>query len=874
MWYTVNAACEFVDIDECQQNNGGCAYNAVCINLDGTLSGTSEVGGSYCLCPDGLFGDGLLKCDTVQHVVHMILAYCNLTETGNFLTPSWIEEKAAQSQLVDLTGVVRTFAAYVQAVTGTQTVSDTLPVTDTQVGSGRRLLSTQYDHLALSFEVADWDTMQTLSQDINAELVAAYLTTQSNGLNQISVLQETTTLVTETPGVFTYVAEGTPGFLVSNVTYSNKPLIAGPWDPVSHVWKLIAHFYAPSGMYYALFASKSHAGKAPTLHECVTATDVCCLHCMSQDHHMGGFAAYVATTVSPFCTEPGGGALSGYPNATALQLPSAAILHRLPVDGFVKGVFSDLNNSSVELTEVLGVPTVVDISISQQDIMSHIAKATSFGNGTQYSFAMGMLFFKPLSIPRIYAAIGQVQLSVFASNSVTFVASSHQDYTFLENLDVTIYETEYRPTLVTLHRLQFARVTFILPGHIYNGTVPGTSIEFAVATDILSVGTADWHNPCFSDMDVTLCDSTGQWDDAAGLQALYGMADARDCAMGQTSYCSAGTETFAEPYVDYADDVVYTIDIPLGDDVLTAEVLTSTVQNYLFLCMIVKGDQNVANAGVMEVLTQVSAQILLDDSNVMRMCTKPLASELHEADFTLVSLSVGVQLTPMENGQNDQRDVVVFSDIANTVSYDTLNAFDVSSAYQAVSVIDSLLTVAIMGKVDYFQQYEKLASFVYFDHVTTVHVRDDAKYHTMAALVANATAYTTAVNAAGFYTVTLSNAFNEVCYGAHLIPDAAPDAHLDCVVQTAVSDRTVDPLQARLIQQPIEQDVLWFVQQFGASVFVQDVAAQFATNSRVCFGLNFRYKVSLWVIPTYNWPDTTTIGMSDCTFVFMAYSVF
>eukprot|EP00961_Rhodomonas_salina_P084212 1131460-Rhodomonas_salina.1 len=71
----------------------------------------------------------------------MELAVRNATAAGNHLSPAWIETKVAASGLVDLGEVQAVRASYVTP-------------------AGRRLLAVDYAHVAVTFEVADWDAMQ------------------------------------------------------------------------------------------------------------------------------------------------------------------------------------------------------------------------------------------------------------------------------------------------------------------------------------------------------------------------------------------------------------------------------------------------------------------------------------------------------------------------------------------------------------------------------------------------------------------------------------------------------------------------------------------------------------------------------------------
>lgn len=798
--YTVAADCSLRDVDECRLAHGGCAPNGLCVNLDGRDGGP----GFTCHCPEGLHGDGR-RCDGVLYAAVMTLGVGNVTDAGNYLSPAWIEERVASL----LAG------------------REVLEVEAVYLARGRRLLATAFDHVVLSLEVADWDVMLALVEDVNAELVAEFLRGEAEGLNQIAVLQETTTLVREAPQEFSASPVESPGFLLTNVSY--EPLPGAGWDALGHLWRLVAHFHAPEGLTHVLFATDGHGGASPTEHACARATDVCCLHRMNSDHHLGAFGEWVAANLSPLCTEEG-----GFPDeATALQ-SSADVLGSLPSLSWVAGLFDSFSRSN--LSEP--APGMLQLDLAQEDVIQHLAAEELFEDGDRYSFAVGMLFLRPLPVPELYCVIGQTRVEIFVSETVNFVAASQQQYSFLEFLDAALHEIEYRPTLSELSRLQFARVTFVLPEEITSGRVPSEAVQFAVASEAAAIST--WFSPCGNASEVP-------WD-------LLAAAAAQDCAPQPTAFCTPSV-----PEGGY----VFSLDVPLGDGVLPASGAS------LFLRFIIEGEQGVEGSSY-EVLTQADLQLLAEQGTILRFCEDALLSEMRETDYVSVSVAVGVEL---QRTEGDPRDRVVFSDVTQTADYSAARAFDIAAQFTAVSVIESIITVAAQGEPSFFELPEHAAYTIHFHHVLTVHLRSESKYDSLAALVAAEQAYSTFTNTAGFFQMTLSEAARAVCYGPSLVPDPLPDANLDCAVLHPVADGVVRSDLAHVVSGEESVDIAWLVGLFGDNELIFRTARTFAAQTLDTFSLDFRYRQALWVVPTFPWPGGGAVGTVDRTIVLVAFAV-
>ena len=836
--YYINKHCQKVDIDECLHNNGECAVNAICINFNSTHQ-TSEPGtglGRQCICPEGLYGDGIQRCDSIRYTVAVSLSIRNKTTAGNYISISWILQHLQGFNFENDTDILAISAAY-------------LP-------HARHLLQSEYSHFTIVLDVSTWDAMQALVADVNAQMLADFLSNASNGLNEITVLQEAVTVVEQSPKSYNFVQDSAPGFLVTNV--AQRAFFEDPETvQQSYAWDITVHIFAPRDVIAVLFATKRHAGHATTRHECVESTDICCLHRMQQDHFMGDFALFVQANISLFCDET-----SGYPNATAQLMPSSLFFPDNLQRVWWKGHFDFSNRSDTLVLPTSHVPTDLMLRLTQHDIATELSSALVYANGSVYTFAIGMLFIHPLSAPYLYTAVAQAQIQLFVSDTATFVSTAHQAYSFLESLDMTLYEIDYRPVLQELYQLPFVRVVFVIPEYITDAQVRSDSIQFTLAGDITQI--TAWSNPCFSSMNVSARDNSGLWDSEEGVKLLYTAAMAQECALRDMNLCES----------NMLAPNVYAIDIPISNNevpsVLDAlQTSQSSADTYLFLRMVLTGTQN--NTGELtQALTQVNAQLLVHASTTMKLCADVISSLLSETEFTSITVAIGVRQQAI---YNDVRDAIVFTDVKNSIQYEKLKALDTSAAFKAVSVIDSIMTLVIQGQEAYFEQSEHLAYLVTYDHVITMHIRNDEKYYAMRNLLGNGSAYSVNRNQQGVYSITLSDESLRTCYGEAMIPNTKPDKNLDCVVQHPVANRIVYSEQARLVTSHIEADIAWFLAQFGDTPFMHTTASRFALSTKTRFGLNFRYKQALWLTPTYEWPSLTTIDTEDRTIVMLAYTV-
>lgn len=815
--------CTWNDVNECMVANGGCLPNAKCINKD------ARVGPDHsryeCRCD--YHGDGVSSCDPIRYTVAMILL---------------VQNETVSSLPLNVTDIHSHVSAYVtenNITVKSVTVLETLH----QESRRRQLLQVGngYDHYTVVFDVGDWDTMQELTTTLNANLVAEHISNATGGLNQVSVLQEATASVEESEVEFTVAQLTAPGFLMHNFSYGR---IGG-----EYTWEILSSFFAPPGVTYVFFASKSHDGYPLENHPCTANTDLCCLVRMKDSHYMGDFEDWITSTISPLCDPATKELLPEHASTT-----SESILSTIPKLDWLEGSFAHTPTSTVSIPSSpldpnhrMGDVTQMQITINNNDVAKYLARTTSLPNSTQYEFAIGMLFIKGLSVPEMYSAVGQTRLMVQAANTLGLVVSTAQDYSFLTFQDMSFLELQYWPYVHTAHRLQFVRVVAVVPSTISNAQILNASIQFAVSKNISTLSQQEdpWTNPCFSGIN----DGSGPWDPAADstVRDLHEAAAAQQCAMRDIGWCTTQTASFA------GGDTILTFDIPLGGEALTEATLIAG--NSLFIRMLVQGMQDGS-----KVLTQASNQITVSPSTVMRLCEPPLSSVLKDTDYVSVSLSVGTSLEPIDT---DEREAVVFNDITNSQDYNTLKALDVSDTYTAVSVLDSILTVALLGAYNFFNSPGNTAYSVEIDHILLVHIRNDAKYETIRSLVTNGTAVTVSRDAYGYGIISTLPELDSACN---------TEADDDCAVTHPIYQRNATNGLAQPVKSTPEDELVWILKTFGDTHPMRQVATEFVTDSRTQFGFNYRYRRGWYVIPTYPWP-VSKIGLVDRTIMFVSFSV-
>lgn len=888
--------CEVHDINECAMHHPVCPSNAICLNLDGRNvsaaqyeaagSDNPSLGLGYdCICPSEFHKDVFMQCSPDRFLSSILLLSSNASDTEQFyFSPESIVEASVaylqghglwnESHLVKLAE-----AAY---LSGLSSLSLTSPLTR------RRLLQTDPpggEVVAISFETNTWESLQTITEQINEEQLAMFLQNYTQGLNLISVLQSATAVVDENPASYTAEVASAPGFGVEGFTFVTPPSTA--LNSQRDFWRINSHYFAPAGVHAALFLSKHGNSTNIMQTECIDSPDVCCLPRFADSHYVSAsLTALIDTHLRPWCVEIDGVLV---PNATVQDRSSEAIMQSLSLaasgESWVLDVLQQqdpmFNGSSVTIASgVDAFPGSLVIDLTQQSITSLLAAAdtgtiTTNGNVTSYTFSIGVLFFRPVtSSPRLFTTVAETKLQIQVSDTVAAVVVTEQAYSFLEGTDVVAFEVEYRPSAAELLLLQFVRVMFVVPAGFHLADAPGTSVQWAFGsspTDILSQSNLLWTDACFSALDPISRTGAGLWDFNNGTRVDLTLAAERACAnQGVTaSFCALTNETVISP--DVAS--VYHIDVPIGESVVPAYHPTNT--SYLFLRMAVQASRPAAPAlvlsGIQEstAMSLLSMQVVLDQSRLIGMCEDPVTSVVKDTDFVRTSLTIGVEFSTVDPQ-------VQFDDVTGVPTYDSVSVLDTSQVYQAVSVVDSLLTLSLGGSHAFFSVYEHLSYLVRLDTVVLIHIRNDDKYAAMQTMIQNGTAFQESVNARGFKQVDLAFEFAEVCVGTTLAQATAETskAASDCVIATAMSDAEILHESAiHEVSENTNNDLFWLLFVFGDTPYMRNMALEFASRTRERFSLQYRYRRAWWISPAYAWPGSQISEVSDRTLVLTSYTV-
>ena len=874
--------CTLIDIDECEINNGDCHLNAICSNVDGRdpLLTKEFTVGRLCICPEGFFGDGESHCDTQQIAANFILAIRNLTMQGNFLQPEWISSHilnyTLDSSWITLNQVVQVSAKYIHELT-------LLHPQHRRLRRLRRLQqSNDYDHILIIFEVVDWETLQQLTETLNTELIAEYLTDTTAGLNQILVLQSTTTSVIDSPTRYTDVVSNTPGFLVSNITYDLGHTSQGP----AHLWHIQTQYYTPPGFHAILFMSHKSEGMSPSDHQCVLNTDVCCLlrtlHNHVANHTFGStMDALIYSKVKPWC-QP-----NGFPNTTAITLPTIDILndfihsaesamnatHSLLNPDFTHGLTSTSSTASLELINT-GNGGTLDIHMTQNIIANDFALVTQSESKTEYTFSIGMLFIHPLSLPALSVHLSQTRIQIVSTPGLTFTTTTNQAYTFLDFIDIALYEIEYRSNsteLSSVSRLQFVRVTMVLPAgmkHPETGLIPPTSIQITQGDNAEA-----WSNPCYSADNEEERDGSGLWDFDNGTKTRFLIASEAMCAINSVTFCLSQNETQPTP----EENTLYKIDIPLGDTVITTQAIQNSEntgrQYQIQLRMMVtalKQTTTLNESNTVMVESQISTRIRVTDDRITKLCTKPINSVLKDSDFVSVSLSIGNELKVTESGPKQE---IVFNDITKSPNYQATNVLDTGEFYRALSTVDSILTLVPTGKHTFFTTPEHSNYSVQLDSLVVVHLRNDNKHTTMKQHITNGTAWHEHIDDEGFHHVQITNELKRLCYNGYLTPQLTNSNSMDCVIETLIHKRKQQNNKIYQYSQDTDSNLVWLLDTFGDTPYQRQMSYDFSLRTQERFNLNSRFSKAWWILPTFAWPYVSTVRLNDKTLLFTAFAV-
>lgn len=527
-------------------------------------------------------------------------------------------------------------------------------------------------------------------------------------------------------------------------------------------------------------------------HPCASHFDVCCIYDARRTYLVGDFQNVIETSLAP-CAAGSIPVLTAGPTQSTAQNSN---------------VFST-TQSKIMLDD--GVEMHIQLAQSDiENIFSDVA-TTSI-----YQFAIGMLFIKNGIV-----TINMHPFQVQSVNEIPFAITTKQRTGFLDYVQLSLFE------VFTRYNLMFIRASFELQAGITalpHEVVSLTDIHVAAADDASSID--QWYNPCYSSLNQSLVDNSGYFDSIVS-RTLY----SNKCLQGLVSVCK----------VESMASGIHWIDIPIQ--------MLAVQRKQIYVRMIVHAQNTNTSFSNRLVATQINAQ--LDTRYAIRTCALPVSSAFDVNDFISVSIVIGLQMEPVVG---DMRLQVVVTDIANDANYIS-NVLETNSLYKAVSLLDSILTVAILGDPDYFSNNPSQS--VMFDHVFMLHIQSDDKYSEIMELFAQNNAYMQATNQYGIHSIILTQALLSVC-----IPTSV------CFMSQPVFNRVVQTESAHITKNDAT-DISWLVRRFGESTFLREKGLIFTRELYQSMRLDGRSRKGLWLLPSNTWPSNVA---SDHTIVMVAYS--
>eukprot|EP00961_Rhodomonas_salina_P105029 1414463-Rhodomonas_salina.1 len=241
-----------------------------------------------------------------------------------------------------------------------------------------------------------------------------------------------------------------------------------------------------------------------------------------------------------------------------------------------------------------------------------------------------MSYYTLLPASAIATVASQTKINVVSTDAVTFATLSSLDYSFIEYVTFSLYQTIFIEDLLVEHKMQYIKVGFVVPASMLQnmdtGLVPMTSVRFAVARDTpANLDDAAWVNPCYSTNGTGLYDNT-----TSSLRDLYTRAQHQTCSY-QTDMC-VNPLTATIPgggYVEYW--------LPLGENTITDAMLGSAEGYNLFVYF----DVHTVTSSGKSAITKLYAQAAVSDLSFARAC-EGLSAASTVADILELDVTVGM----------------------------------------------------------------------------------------------------------------------------------------------------------------------------------------------------------------------------------------
>jgi cysteine-rich repeat protein len=824
--YKVRSDCSLQEIDECNIDNGGCNLNAICMNLDGLLkNGTHE-----CRCPPGLIGDGVVRCDIFLfetqvgfNLLGISLSDVNTTE----LIDAFLAENAALMAGKNANDVRVELQEYIDSLA----LRHRNVLQDSSSGVTIKIIISSNDALQ----------MENFTSATDALGIAVFL--QDFYQAPVEIESEPTSAIQTMDAVYGTVNTIVTGFNVLDISYNKTSLewlVRVQYVPNSP--NTIASMYvtkANSPPYTQTVKDSFMISK----HPCMQSSSACCLTSYAANYHIGSFAQNISRVIGP-CS-------------LATQMADTY------------GMFDPSANAEMLLTTLEGLPysyvtrltpTTLLLHINRMALQDKVATRTPFAGGFVMDFFVGMSYYTLLPTNAIATVASQAKIQARFTDALVFATSTEQDYSLAEYITLALFQTKYAPDLLYEHKMQYVRVSFVLPESVRQnmdtGLIPLSSIRFAIAKALpASEDTQQWQNPCYSSDNTALFDNS-----TSSMRYLYTVAAHQTCALQPRLCQNPPTETLTESgLIEFW--------FPLGDGAISSTETAAAQGTYSLFVYFNLATVTGSGRGKRSV-SRIFAQAPLSNVAITKAC-ESLGIARTVNDVTEVDLNVGITGTD----EDWLSSVTSFRNLVSRTKND--NYADTGLEIHALSMQSSLLTLALRGSDAMFNSPVALPFHLEIEDMLTLHFLDDTKYQQMLTLLKNEQAWTLVRHQdTGYLEIALTAMGIAVCSTETMPGDFTCAVRRNIYRRQVVTgaQNSVHALATGVNSHNEHATVSWLQQNLlGVSGFSEDLARNFTRLVRSKHNINDRYNKAWFVNPMYNWATAagtqSVHALSDKTIV-------
>lgn len=397
---------------------------------------------------------------------------------------------------------------------------------------------------------------------------------------------------------------------------SGFQLISVDYNPSKFAWELKAR-YNPEGVdavdvLYIMRASQPYtpaqkrtffANEFP----CMTSDSVCCLEDVESRYRtLTVFEDYLA---------------EGNMTSMLQDCPARPSNHTVDfldtTRNFMVGNFSGTNYS---FSKVGSESDIVDITLDVHELRTLAGVKEDIPGGYKVEFFIGTAHINALQTNALATDVSQVKISGTIVNNLAFTTSGALDYSFLEDIKMSLHQTKFVEGALFTRYPQYVRLQMALPPNLEAdpilGLVPLTSIRFGKGTFYDEVS---FRPACYKSATGT---QPGLFDTASTV-TLYDQALSQQCSANGPAACT-------NPPISTVENGRIEIVIPLGDSFFgDADYSGASKDMQVFVDFTVAVKETASGR---RTTSQVKAQApLTDTADVVRHCeTEEPESELDE----------------------------------------------------------------------------------------------------------------------------------------------------------------------------------------------------------------------------------------------------